>query len=68
MIEAGQTYQSAVGHRVHVTAVCGEQVYYSDDYGLHFHKNARHFAGIYISTAAYYQLKGEPEKANFAQG
>lgn len=68
MIEVGQTYQSASGHQVRVNAVCGDQVYYNDDHGCYFHKTARHFAAVYLNTLAYYQLKGEPQKAHFFKG
>lgn len=65
MIEVGATYKSSSGHVVTVNAICGDEVYYSDSYGCHYHKASRFFAGLYISTAAYYELRGQPEKASF---
>jgi hypothetical protein len=63
MVQVGKTYKSGVGHVVTVNAICGDEVYYSDTYGCHFHKPNRFFAALYIGTAEYYRLKGEPEKA-----
>ena len=62
MIEEGKQYKSHAGHKVTVNRVCGDIVYYSDDFGCHYHKEKRFFAGQYISNAVYYAIKGEPNK------
>lgn len=68
MIEVGKTFKSQSGHTVTINAVCGDEVYYSDEFGCHYHKAKRFFAFMYIGTAEYYNMKGEPEKAVFNIG
>lgn len=65
MIEVGNTYKSQSGYKVTVNAICGDEVYYSDEFSCHHHKAKRFFAFMYIGTAEYYNMKGEPEKALF---
>lgn len=48
MVEVGKTYIGCNGHKVTVTTIVANKVFYKDEFGIHYYEALDLFETIYI--------------------